>query len=234
MRRTIGSFSASPSWAAALGDPDLSGLRVFLEAEQVEHEVFPPLPEVFHALERVPFDRVRVVLVGQDPYHAPGQAHGLAFSVKQPTRPPPSLKNVFTELSDDVGVPVPDHGDLSAWADQGVLLLNTVLTVRRGKAGSHAKRGWEELTRSVIAALSRDREGLVFILWGSSAQLLQPEIDAARHCIVASAHPSPFSAATGFFGSRPFSQVDTWLRERGEPPIDWRIDRIAPATSEGS
>lgn len=220
-----------PSWAAALGHPDLGPLEAFLAAEQVEHEVFPPLPEVFTALDRVPFPDVRVVILGQDPYHAPGQAHGLAFSVRSPTRPPPSLKNVFAELEQDRGITPPGHGDLSAWTEQGVLLLNTVLTVRRGKAGSHAKKGWEELTRSMVAALSAQREGLVFVLWGNAAQQLSPLIDAERHRVLCSAHPSPFSAATGFFGSRPFSQVDRWFESRGEPAVDWRIPPDPPTTA---
>lgn len=209
-------------WRTALGDPDLSELDAFLAVEQAEDDVFPPMPEVFAAFAHTPFAAVRVVLLGQDPYHGPGQAHGLSFSVRPPTRPPPSLKNVFTELEADLGVPPPDHGDLTAWADRGVLLLNTVLTVRARKAGSHGKKGWEPFTDHVIRTLSDRRDGLVFLLWGKAAQDKAALVDRARHLVLESPHPSPYSAGTGFFGSRPFSAIDAWLASRGEAPIDWR------------
>jgi uracil-DNA glycosylase len=210
-------------WRAALGEPDLSDVTRLLTDELEQHTVFPPLAEVFNAFALTPFDRVQVVLLGQDPYHGPGQAHGLAFSVRPPTRPPPSLKNVFTELRDDLGVPIPAHGDLTAWAQQGVLMLNTVLTVRAKTAGSHRGKGWESFTDEVIRALSARREGLVFLLWGKAAQEKAGLIDASRHLVLRSAHPSPYSASAGFFGSRPFSAVNRYLEGRGAEPVDWRL-----------
>ncbi|MCB9675262.1 MAG: uracil-DNA glycosylase [Alphaproteobacteria bacterium] len=216
------------SWAAALGgDPlggaDFDGLRAFLAAEEAEHTVLPPAEERFAAFEHTPFDAVRVVLLGQDPYHGNGQAHGLSFSVKKPRKPPPSLKNIFQELADDVGFTRPDHGELTAWADRGVLLLNAVLTVRHKKAGSHRKKGWEPFTDAVIDALSAREAPLAFLLWGKAAQEKAERI-AERHLVLTAPHPSPYSAETGFFGCKHFSQVNTWLVEQGQAPIDWSLD----------
>lgn len=213
-------------WQHALGGPilegpDYEGLRAFLGAEEAEHPVYPPADERFAALAHTPPERVRVVLLGQDPYHGPGQAHGLSFSVKPPRKPPPSLKNIYRELHDDVGVEPPTHGDLTAWADRGVLLLNTVLTVRHKKAGSHRKKGWERFTDAVIAAVAAGPP-VAFVLWGKAAQEKAEGLDA-RHLVLQAPHPSPYSADTGFFGSRPFSRIDAWLAERGEPPMDWSL-----------
>jgi uracil-DNA glycosylase len=215
-----------PSWLAVLGPefdkPYMDALRAFLVAEKTAHRVFPPGPEMFAAFDHTPFDRVRVVILGQDPYHGPGQAHGLCFSVKRGVPKPPSLENILKELHDDVGCPIPPHGDLTGWARQGVLLLNTVLTVRAHQANSHRDKGWETFTDRVITELVARREGLVFVLWGSAARQKIPMIDR-RHVVVDSAHPSPLSAHAGFFGSRPFSRIDAHLRSRGEPPIDWAL-----------
>lgn len=216
-----------PSWLAVLGSefeqPYMAALRAFLVAERQAGPVFPPGPEIFAAFDRTPFDRVRVVILGQDPYHGPGQAHGLCFSVRRGVPPPPSLQNIFRERATDLGLPVPTHGDLGAWTTQGVLLLNAVLTVRAHQANSHQGRGWETFTDAAVAALATRREGLAFVLWGAAAQRKAARIDPARHFVHRSAHPSPLSAHNGFFGSRPFSKVNTWLQSRGEPPVDWSL-----------
>ena len=166
---------------------------------------------------------MRVVVLGQDPYHGPGQAHGLSFSVRRGVPPPPSLANIYKELRSDLGVAPPRHGELTAWAEQGVLLLNTTLTVRQAEANSHRGRGWETFTDRVVEALDKGRDGLVFVLWGRPAAQKAARIDRTRHHVIASPHPSPISASSGFFGSRPFSQVNAWFRARGEPEIDWRL-----------
>jgi uracil-DNA glycosylase len=216
-----------PSWLERLApqfdEPYMAELGRFLASEMRKHRVYPPGSEMFAAFDRTPFDRVRVVLLGQDPYHGPGQAHGLCFSVRRGTPPPPSLENIMKELHDDVGVAIPPHGDLTAWAERGVLLLNTVLSVRAHRPMSHRDKGWERFTDQVIERLVRDRDGLVFVLWGSAAGGKAAMIDRARHLVVASPHPSPLSAHRGFFGSRPFSKINAWLVGRGEPPIDWAI-----------
>ncbi len=213
------------SWRAVLADavaaPSFQRLQAFLEEERAAHQVFPPEPEVFSALALTPFDRVRVVVVGQDPYHDDGQAHGLAFSVRPGVPLPPSLRNIFKERQADVGCPIPQSGSLVGWARQGVLLLNTVLTVRAHAPGSHRRRGWEEFTDAVIRAVSGRPEPAVFVLWGAPAQAKRALVDEGRHAVVTGAHPSPLSARRGFFGSAPFSQINAALSARGQPAIDW-------------
>jgi len=213
------------SWRAVLADavaaPSFQRLQAFLEEERAAHQVFPPEPEVFSALALTPFDRVRVVVVGQDPYHDDGQAHGLAFSVRPGVPLPPSLRNIFKERQADVGCPIPQSGSLVGWARQGVLLLNTVLTVRAHAPGSHRRRGWEEFTDAVIRAVSGRPEPAVFVLWGAPAQAKRALVDEGRHAVVTGAHPSPLSARRGFFGSAPFSRINAALSARGQPAIDW-------------
>lgn len=215
------------SWLAVLGaefeQPYMRELRAFLVEEKARHRVFPPGADMFSAFNLTPFDRVRVVVLGQDPYHGAGQAHGLSFSVRRGVPPPPSLRNIFKELGTDVGLPTPPHGELTRWAEQGVLLLNAVLTVRENTANSHKDRGWEAFTDRVVESLNEGREGLVFVLWGSHAAKKAARIDRRRHHVIASPHPSPFSASGGFFGSRPFSRINAYLRERGEAEIDWAL-----------
>ena len=220
-----------PTWAAALAEEfageHMAGLRTFLVEEKRANAegrgapVYPPGNLIFNAFDSTPFDKVRVVILGQDPYHGPGQAHGLCFSVPAGTPHPPSLQNIFKEMADDLGVPAPESGDLSGWAKQGVLLLNTTLTVRQSQPFSHVGRGWEEFTDAAIRRLAEGREGLVFVLWGSHAQKKLPLIDTRRHLVIKSAHPSPLSAYRGFLGSKPFSRITAHLRARGEPAIDW-------------
>lgn len=215
------------SWIEVLGaefqKPYMVALRAFLAEEKREHAVFPPGPEIFAAFHHVDFDKVRVVVLGQDPYHGPGQAHGLCFSVRRGVEVPPSLVNIYKELRADLGISPPRHGDLSAWAERGVLLLNSTLTVRAHAANSHRGKGWELFTDTVIRELVARRDGLVFVLWGASAGQKAAMIDRKRHHIVASPHPSPLSASKGFFGSRPFSAINQWFEQRGEAPIDWRL-----------
>jgi uracil-DNA glycosylase len=199
-------------------------LREFLLADALSHTIYPPASEVFRALELTPLRRVRVLLLGQDPYHGEGQAEGLCFSVRKGVAPPASLRNIFRELQTDLGVPPPPHGSLVAWAERGVLLLNAVLTVRAGEANSHQGRGWEEFTDAVIGRVAAKRTRVVFALWGAYAQKKIPLIDTARHAVVTAAHPSPLSARRGFLGARPFSRIDTALVEGGRQPMDWRID----------
>jgi uracil-DNA glycosylase len=217
-----------PSWLAVLEDefqePHMADLKRFLMAERAAgHTVYPPGNEMFNAFNFTPFDQVRVVILGQDPYHGPGQAHGLCFSVKPPVPPPPSLRNIHKELQSDLGIPIPDHGSLEKWARQGVLLLNTTLSVRAGQAGSHVGQGWEDFTDRVIYELDERKDTLAFVLWGKNAQQKEPMISEYKHLIVKSPHPSPFSADRGFFGSRPFSRINTWFEERGEALIDWSL-----------
>jgi uracil-DNA glycosylase len=216
-----------PSWLAQLGSefsqPYVAALRAFLLTEKRAHPVFPPGPEMFAALDKTPFDKVRVVVLGQDPYHGPGQAHGLCFSVRRGVRMPPSLANIFKELAADLEVPRPTHGELSTWANQGVLLLNTVLSVRAHEANSHRGQGWERLTDRIIALLNREREGLVFVLWGAAAGKKAAMIDRQRHLILQAPHPSPLSAHRGFLGCGHFRRINEHLRARGEAPIDWAL-----------
>ncbi len=213
------------SWAAALGDelhkPYIAELEAFVAAERAAGPVYPPEEQVFSALERTSYEQTRVLILGQDPYHGEGQAHGLSFSVRPGVPLPPSLVNIYKELRQDTGVAPLATGSLLPWADQGVLLLNAVLTVREAQPNSHKGRGWERLTDAVIAALSRRDRPVVFVLWGAYARKKRALIDASRHTIIESAHPSPLSAHNGFFGSRPFSQIDAALSRLGEPPIAW-------------
>ena len=217
-----------PSWKARIGDylqrPEMQALAGFLRAQkQAGKHIFPPGPEIFAAFEHTPFDAVRMVILGQDPYHGPGQAHGLCFSVRPGVRVPPSLDNIFKEIQRDLGIARPGHGCLTAWADRGVLLLNSVLTVEEGRAGAHQGKGWEGFTDAAIDALSREREGLVFLLWGSYAQRKGQLIDSRRHCVLNSVHPSPLSAHRGFIGCGHFSAANRYLESRGQPVIDWSL-----------
>jgi uracil-DNA glycosylase len=215
------------SWKVRLIDqfqkPYFHELKSFLEEEKkAGHTVYPPGSRIFNAFNLTPFDSLRVVIVGQDPYHGPSQAHGLCFSVLPPTPPPPSLVNIFKELKSDLGLERPAHGDLSSWAREGVLLLNTVLTVRARQAGSHRNKGWEEFTNSVIHLISKSRPNQVFVLWGKDAQSKENLIEG-DHFIIKSSHPSPYSAHSGFLGSRPFSRINQYLQAKGISPIDWSI-----------
>lgn len=198
-------------------------LREFLIAEKSKYTIYPPGSLIFNAFHLTPFDKVRVVILGQDPYHGKGQAHGLCFSVPARITPPPSLINIFREIHSDLGIPVPAGGNLEKWARQGVLLLNATLTVRANQAGSHQKRGWETFTDSVIHKLSEKRVGLVFLLWGRYAQDKEKLIDSKKHYILKAAHPSPFSAYNGFFGCRHFSKTNEILRRHGLDEIDWSL-----------
>ena len=183
----------------------------------------PPNDEVFAALHLTPYADVRVLILGQDPYHGPGQAHGLCFSVRRGVAAPPSLVNIFKELTSDLGLAAPRHGNLDAWAGQGVLLLNTTLTVRAHQAASHQGKGWERFTDAVISAVDEKEEQVVFILWGASARKKRTLIDTTRHVVIESAHPSPLSASNGFFGSRPFSRTNEALAAAGRAPVDWAL-----------
>ena len=217
-----------PSWGARVGAylerADMQALAAFLRAEKAAGKrLHPPGRQMFAALDAVPFDDVRVVILGQDPYHGPGQAHGLSFSVPPGVPVPPSLQNIFKEIERDLGLPAPRHGHLAHWASQGVLLLNAVLSVEEGQAGSHAGKGWEGFTDAIIGALSREREGLVFLLWGSYAQKKGEVIDRQRHCVLQAPHPSPLSAHRGFLGCGHFGKANRWLQGRGLAPIDWSL-----------
>ncbi len=213
------------SWRRVLGDETgeayFEKLRAFLDEERRQHTVFPPEDEVFTALELTPYDDVRVVILGQDPYHDDNQAHGLAFSVRPGVMPPPSLANIFKELGTDVGCARPKTGSLVPWARQGVLLLNAVLTVRAHEPNSHKNRGWERFTDAVIRKVSERETPTVFVLWGGFAKKKLGLIDESRHGVIISAHPSPLSARSGFFKSRPFSKINELLKEAGRPEIDW-------------
>jgi uracil-DNA glycosylase len=214
------------SWKSRLqdefGQPYMAALRQFLlERKRAEAAVYPPGDLIFNALNSTPFDAVKVVILGQDPYHGPGQAHGLCFSVLDGVASPPSLLNIFREIESDLGLPPPSSGNLQAWADQGVLLLNAVLTVERGRAGAHQGKGWERFTDRVVAELNRGREKLVFLLWGSYAMKKGAVIDRDRHLVLKAPHPSPLSAHRGFFGCRHFSKANEWLDRQGQEPIRW-------------
>jgi len=221
-----------PSWKRRLaGEFDTDYMRAlseFLRREKAAGKrIFPPGGEIFNALNSTPFDEVRVVLLGQDPYHGPGQAHGLCFSVKPGVPPPPSLLNIYKELQNDLGCVPPRHGCLEHWARQGVLLLNAVLTVEAGRAASHHGRGWERFTDRVVELLNSEREGLVFILWGSAAQKKGADIDRHRHLVLQSPHPSPLSASRGFFGNQHFSRANAYLQEHGQAPVDWQLPELS-------
>ncbi len=216
------------SWKAPLqaefDAPYMAALKDFLVGERDRGKrIFPKGSEWFHALDATPLEQVRVVILGQDPYHGEGQAHGLCFSVKPGVRPPPSLINIYKEMESDLGLKPPPHGNLEAWARQGVLLLNAVLTVEAGLAASHQGKGWERFTNAVIRLVNDQQRPVVFILWGSYAQRKAAFVDRNRHLVLASAHPSPLSAHNGFFGSKPFSKANEFLIAQGESPIDWKL-----------
>ncbi|RYY89858.1 MAG: uracil-DNA glycosylase [Chitinophagaceae bacterium] len=216
------------SWKEKLSDefkqPYFKQVVEHLKTERAQAKtIYPAGAHIFHAFSATPFNKVKVVLLGQDPYHGPKQAHGLSFSVQKGVPPPPSLVNIFKELHEDVGAPIPQHGNLEHWAQQGVLLLNASLTVRAHEPMSHAKIGWHHFTDAVIRNVSEKRPHVVFILWGKFAQQKVALIDTKKHLVIKSAHPSPLSAHNGFFGSRPFSQTNDWLMKHGEHPIDWAI-----------
>jgi len=206
-----------------LAKPYWAELQQFIAAERARTTVYPPHDEVFAALHLTPFAEVKVVILGQDPYHGAGQAHGLCFSVRDGVPRPPSLVNIFKELQTDLGIDPPSHGCLDAWARQGVLLLNATLTVRARQAASHQGKGWETFTDEVLRAVSAKPERVVFILWGASARKKRGLVDTSRHVIIESAHPSPLSAHNGFFGSRPFSRANAALLEAGRAPVDWHL-----------
>lgn len=214
----------NPILRSEFDKPYWGELQQFVHAERSRYPVYPPHDEVFAALHLTPFADVKVLILGQDPYHGPGQAHGLCFSVRPGVPPPPSLVNIFTELESDLGIPRPDHGSLTRWAEQGVLLLNTTMTVRGGKAGSHQKKGWETFTDEVIKAVSAKDEMVAFVLWGSAARRKKELIDTSRHFVIESAHPSPLAAHRGFFGSRPFSRINEALVAAGREPVDWSLE----------
>ena len=215
-----------PSWYAVLQSqfeaPYFAELKAFLVAERQQHTCYPPGSLIFNAFDSTPFDKVKVVILGQDPYHEPGQAMGLCFSVPQGIQVPPSLVNIIKEINADLGTQIPvTCGDLSGWAQQGVLLLNATLTVRAHQAGSHQKHGWETFTDAAIQALSQQRSGLVILLWGSYAIAKKSLIDTTKHCVLTAPHPSPLSAYRGFFGCHHFSQANNYLAAHGQQPIDW-------------
>jgi uracil-DNA glycosylase len=213
-------------WRAILGDeldkPYFHKLQEFVAHERATHTIYPPEADVFNAFKATPFARVKVLLLGQDPYHGPGQAHGMCFSVRPGVRPPPSLVNMFKELHTDLGCKVPNHGNLQAWAEQGVMLLNAVLTVRAGQPNSHKSKGWEKFTDAVIKALDAREKPVVFVLWGGYAQKKARLIKGPQHRIVKAAHPSPLSMAK-YMGSKPYSAINAALEEVGQEPIDWQI-----------
>jgi uracil-DNA glycosylase len=220
----------SNDWASLLGDefgkPYYQELRKFLKEEYSSRTIYPDMYDIYAALHLTGYEDTKAVILGQDPYHGPGQAHGLSFSVKPGVPAPPSLQNIFKELHDDLGCYIPNNGYLVKWAEQGVLLLNTVLTVRAHEANSHRGKGWEQFTDRVISLLNEREKPVVFILWGAPAQQKARFIDTSRHCVIRSPHPSPLSAHRGFFGSRPFSKANRFLREHGIPEIDWQIPNL--------
>ncbi|NBM16421.1 uracil-DNA glycosylase [Streptomyces sp. GC420] len=217
------------SWRGVLGEElekdYFNELAEFVEKERANGPVYPPHDEVFAALDATPYDKVKVLILGQDPYHGAGQGHGLCFSVRPGVRIPPSLRNIYKELNTDLGHPVPDNGYLMPWAEQGVLLLNAVLTVREAEPNSHKGKGWEQFTDAVIKAVAARPDPAVFVLWGAYAQKKMPLIDTERHVVVKGAHPSPLSAKK-FLGSRPFSQIDEAVAAQGHAPVDWRIPNL--------
>lgn len=223
-------MNLAADWQALLADQFtqeyMLELRAFLSQEKQAHKViYPHSSDCFNALNETPFESIKVVMLGQDPYHGPNQAHGLSFSVKPGVKTPPSLLNIYKELEADLGVPIADHGYLINWARQGVLLLNSVLTVEASKAGSHQKKGWEAFTDEIIRLINEHHSGVVFILWGAYAQKKGRHIDRHKHLVLESAHPSPLSAYRGFFGSAPFSKTNAYLEQQGKTPIDWGAHR---------
>ncbi|HET8941693.1 MAG TPA: uracil-DNA glycosylase [Rudaea sp.] len=228
-----------PSWKAQVGDyfdrPDMRQLSEFLRSEiRAGKTLYPPPTRIFAALDATPFDQVKVVILGQDPYHGPNQAHGLCFSVQPGVPTPPSLQNIFNEIERDLAIPRPNHGCLLPWAQRGVLLLNSVLTVEHGRAGSHQGKGWEGFTDALIDQLNRQREGLVFLLWGSHAQAKGKLIDSRRHHVLKAPHPSPLSAHRGFIGCGHFGQTNRYLAAKGHDPIDWQLPDAGQLNIEGS
>lgn len=222
------SGSLIPEWERVLGsefEQDyMRDLRQFLGHEKAQGKViYPPGAEIFSALNHTPPDKVKVVILGQDPYHGPGQAHGLCFSVQPGVKVPPSLVNIYKELAADIGITIPNHGTLTAWADQGVLLLNATLTVEAAQAGSHQGKGWERFTDQVVEYISREHENVVFLLWGSYAQKKGQVVDTRKHLVLKAPHPSPLSAHRGFLGCRHFSQTNDYLVKAGKVPIDWQV-----------
>jgi len=201
--------------------PYFSQLTSFVKSEYLQQRIFPPGKEIFNAFNLCPFNELKVVIIGQDPYHGPGQAHGLCFSVKEGIDLPPSLKNIFKEINSDLGIPIPQTGDLTKWAKQGVLLLNATLTVRAHLAGSHQKKGWETFTDEVIRNVSKKKDHVVFLLWGAYAQQKKELIDQTKHLILESVHPSPLSASRGFFGNHHFSRTNQFLQSKGLAPVNW-------------
>ena len=217
-----------PSWLAQLDgefqQPYMQNLKAFLRSEKdAGKAIFPPGDEIFNAFNRTPLDKVKVVILGQDPYHGEGQAHGLCFSVPNGVKVPPSLRNIYKEINAEFGYPIPAHGNLDAWAERGVLLLNSVLSVESGRAASHQGQGWETFTDRVIDTVNQQRQGVVFMLWGSYAQRKGAYIDTQRHCVLKAPHPSPLSAHRGFFGCGHFKACNDYLVERGEAPVDWQL-----------
>ncbi|MGW1455877.1 uracil-DNA glycosylase [Salegentibacter agarivorans] len=215
-----------PSWKKELAEEFekdyFRSLTEFVKTEYTEHTCFPKGKDIFSAFEHATFPNTKVVILGQDPYHGPGQANGLCFSVNDGIQSPPSLQNIFREIKDDLGKPVPDSGNLERWADQGVLLLNATLTVRAHQAGSHQKKGWEQFTDRVIELISKEKENVVFLLWGGYAKKKGAKIDSSKHLILTSGHPSPLSANRGYwFGNKHFSKANAYLKENGKQPIDW-------------
>ena len=216
------------SWKSRLepefSEPYMKELREFLLARKHDRAIiYPPGPNIFNALNSTPFEDVKVVILGQDPYHGPAQAHGLCFSVRLGVPTPPSLINIFKEIEADLDIPAPGHGNLQSWAAQGVLLLNSVLTVERGRAGAHQGKGWERFTDQVVRLLNAERDGLVFLLWGSYALKKGAVIDRDRHCVLTAPHPSPLSAHRGFFGCRHFSKANEYLEQKGITRVDWKL-----------
>jgi uracil-DNA glycosylase len=215
----------SPSWKSRLElefeKPYFIELTAFVKSEYQSHIIYPPGKEIFRAFDCCDFDEVKVVIIGQDPYHGAGQANGLCFSVRDGVKQPPSLVNIFKEIENDLGKTIPSSGDLERWAKQGVLLLNATLTVRSATPGSHQNKGWEEFTDAVIRIISEEKKNVVFILWGAYAQKKGQVIDRNKHCVLLSPHPSPFSAYSGFFGNKHFSKTNTYLKEKGIKQVDW-------------
>ena len=218
------------SWKEMLSDEFQKSyflnLKQFLLEDKIKYRIYPQGSAIFNAFNQTPCSNVKVVIIGQDPYHGTGQAHGLCFSVPFGIKTPPSLINIFKEIRDDLGLPIPNHGNLDYWAMQGVLLLNATLTVRANQPGSHQGKGWEEFTNTVIVKLSETRENLVFLLWGKYAQNKEVLIDTTRHHILKASHPSPFSAHSGFFGCKHFSKTNGILEKNGVEPIDWRVPDV--------
>ena len=225
------SVTLSNDWGYLLQDeleqPYYKELRNFLDEQYRSSVVYPQIDDIFNALHYTSYEGTKVVIIGQDPYHGLGQAHGLSFSVQPGVKVPPSLQNIFKELKEDLGFEIPDHGSLVSWAKQGVLLLNNVLTVQASEPASHQGKGWERFTDTIIRELNKRQQPVVFVLWGKHAQQKAAAIDENRHCIISSPHPSPFAARKGFFGSQPFSKANAFLRQTGVKEIDWQIPMLA-------